>query len=454
MGTLWQKEWTDTDREVLAFTVGDDAVLDNRLIPYDIIGSMAHARGLERIGLLSAEEHLRLAEGLKKLREEWDAGAFRLGPEDEDMHSAIERALTESLGDLGKRIHAGRSRNDQVITALRLYMKASLLDLMGALAALAATLCEAGAKGASRLMPGYTHLQRAMPTTVAFWYASFAESSAESLESGQALFHRLDRSPLGAAAGFGVPLPLDRPFTAALMGFGGVHVNAAAVQNSRGRLEAALCHWLVEVGRDVEKMAWDLLLFSSAEFGFATIPDAFTTGSSIMPQKRNPDIIELLRAAPAVPRACRDEIEHLIAKLPSNYHRDFQATKGPLIRAVDKGGQMLRIANRLMGRITWNEARLKAACGKELYATHRAMALVNEGTSFRDAYRQAATELKEGKTDGWQYTDQEIVAGLQHLGAPGNPGLEEAEARISALTTWVDETRSRLDTAWNDLLHG
>ncbi len=454
MGTLWQKEWTDTDEEVLAFTVGDDAVLDNRLIPYDIIGSMAHARGLEKIGLLRPEERRSLATGLNRLKDEWEAGRFRLGPNDEDMHSAIERSLTESLGDLGKRIHAGRSRNDQVLTVLRLYMKASLLDLMGSLATLAATACDEGAKGTRRLMPGYTHLQRAMPTTVGFWYASFAESWADALESGQALFHRLDRSPLGAAAGFGVPLPLDRPFTAALMGFDAVHVNAAAVQNSRGRLEAALCHWLVEVGRDVEKMAWDLLLFSSAEFGFARIPDEFTTGSSIMPQKRNPDIIELLRAAPAVPRACRDEIEHLIAKLPSNYHRDFQSTKGPLIRAVDKGGQMLRIASRLLSNIAWNDSRLKAACSKELYATHRAMTLAQAGTPFRDAYRQAAAELKEGRTDTWQYTDEEVLAGLQHLGAPGNPGIEEAKDRIARLSGWVDDTRSRLDAVWRDLMNG
>ena len=284
------------------------------------------------------------------------------------------------------------------------------------------------------------------------WYASFAEAWTDTLEAGQALFHRLDRSPLGAAAGFGIPLPLDRPFTAALMGFGAVQVNAAAVQNSRGRLEAALCNWLVEVGRDVEKMAWDLLLFSSAEFGFVRIPDAFTTGSSIMPQKRNPDIIELLRAAPSVPRACRDEIEHTIAKLPSNYHRDYQSTKGPLLRAVDKGGEMVRIANRLLGNLTWNEDSLKKVCSTELYATHRAMELVNQGVPFRDAYRQSATELKEGNTQAWQYTDESVINGLTHLGAPGNPGLKEAEKRIKPLSDWIKATEDSLNAKWEHLL--
>jgi argininosuccinate lyase len=306
MGTLWKKEWTDTDEEVLAFTVGDDAVLDNRLIPFDIIGSLAHARGLLKIGLLTEEECRRLSEELACLNDDWQAGRFSMAPDDEDMHSAIERALTESLGPLGKRIHIGRSRNDQVLTALRLYMKRSVLEIMDRLAALAATVCSEGAGYTDWLMPGYTHLQRAMPTTVAFWYASFAEAWTDALEAGRSLYARMDCSPLGAAAGFGVPLPLDRPYTAGLMGFSRVQVNAAATQNSRGRLEAALANWLTEVGRDVEKMAWDLLLFSSEEFGFVRIPDAFATGSSIMPQKRNPDIIELLRAAPAVQRACRD----------------------------------------------------------------------------------------------------------------------------------------------------
>ncbi len=452
MNALWSKEWTHTDAEVLAFTIGDDAVLDNRLIPYDIIGSLAHAAGLEAIGILTSEDRGALREKLAELYNDWKVGRFHLKPEDEDMHSAIERELTDALGDLGKRIHTGRSRNDQVLTALRLFMKESLLINMKALARLAATACAQGKNHLGVMMPGYTHLQRAMPASVGFWYASFAESFADTLETGKALFDRLDRSPLGAAAGFGVPLPLDRELTAKVMGFSRVHVNAAAVQNSRGRLEAAYAGWLVDVGLDVEKLSWDLLLFSSREFGFVRLPAQFTTGSSIMPQKQNPDIIELLRAAPGIQRACRDEIEHLIAKLPSNYHRDFQTTKGPLLRAVEKGRLMLVITDKLMGSLEWNRENLKAACTQELFATHRAVALVQQGAPFREAYKEAAKELREGRTDHWDYSDDDIFKGLGHLGAPGNPGLKEAAARIDQLGNWVDETRAELLTRWEMLL--
>jgi argininosuccinate lyase len=452
MKPLWKKSWTDTDDEVLAFTVGNDPELDQQLIPFDIIGSIAHAKGLHRIGLLSEQVCADLCRTLSALHHAHETGAFRIEAGEEDMHTAIERALTEELGDAGKRIHIGRSRNDQVLTALRLYMKTSLLDLMAAVFELAKTACKEGEKYRRMLMPGYTHMQRAMPATVGFWYASFAEAWADALAAGQALFQRLDRSPLGAAAGFGVPLPLDRPFTAALMGFGAVHVNAAAVQNSRGRLEGALLSWIVEVGRDIEKLSWDLLLFSSAEFGFVAIPESLVTGSSIMPQKKNPDIIELLRASPGVVRGCRDEVERIIEKLPSNYHRDFQLTKDPLMRGVTQGMRQLGIAKKLIQNLAWRPDSLRRACSTELFATHRAVELTKSGLPFRDAYGQAAVELKEGDTNGWCYSDDEIINGLGHLGAPGNPGLDEAAGRVTSVEKWVSETRTALFAKWEALL--
>lgn len=452
MKPLWKKSWSDTDTEVLAFTVGNDPELDQQLIPFDIVGSAAHAKGIHRIGLLSDKECNGLIRELNKLNNAWQTGEFRIEPGEEDMHTAIERALTDALGDAGKRIHIGRSRNDQVLTALRLYMKKSLLELMEAVKTLAKTACEEGNKYKTVMMPGYTHMQRAMPTTVAFWYASFAEAWADALEAGRALFERLDRSPLGAAAGFGVPLPLDRPFTADLMGFAHVHTNAAAVQNSRGRLECALLNWLVEVGRDIEKISWDLLLFSSAEFGFVAIPESLVTGSSIMPQKKNPDIIELLRAAPSVVRGCRDEIERIIEKLPSNYHRDFQLSKGPLMQGVDHGMRQIGIATKLIKNLTWKNDRLRDACSTELFATHRAVTLATSGVPFRDAYVMAAAELKEGRTEAWRYSDAEIIEGLSHLGAPGNPGLDQAQGRLEAVDEWLTETQSGLMAKWDALL--
>lgn len=452
MKPLWKKDWVSTDDAVMAFTVGDDPLLDQKLIPFDLLGSAAQAAGLLRIGIITEEEHDSLMRELSKLKTAWEEDAFGILPGEEDMHTAIERALTDALGDAGKRIHTGRSRNDQVITALRLYLKKSLLDALVALAGAAKTACDEGDRYPDLLMPGYTHMQRAMPSTVAFWYASFAEGFADALESGLDLYRRIDKSPLGAAAGFGVPIMLDREYTAEVMGFSSLQVNAAAVQNSRGRYEAALANWFVELGRDVEKMAWDLLLFSTAEFGFVTIPETLVTGSSIMPQKKNPDVVELLRAAPSTIRGARDEIERIIEKLPSNYHRDFQLTKGPAMRAVDHGLHMIAITQKLLENLTWQPDRLKAAFSIDLLATHRAVDLVKKGLPFREAYLAAAKELQEGNTEAWQYTDAEILDSLTHLGAPGNPGLTEARARIEASASQIEETTQQLLEKWAQLL--
>jgi len=452
MSTLWKKEGVDADAEIMAFTVGEDAELDNRLLPFDIIGTTAHARGLEKIGILDAAESMSLREALAAALEAYESGDFRLEAGDEDAHSALERRLTAELGEVGKKVHAGRSRNDQVLTALRLYMKDAVLVSMGRLVSLVRSTCELGQKWKLVPLPGYTHMQRAMPSTVGFWYASFAEGWADALDSGRALYERLDTSPLGAAAGYGAPLPLDREHTASLMGFGRVQVNAQAVQNSRGRLEAALIGWLVEVGRDVEKMAGDLLTFSSAEHGFALIPETLCTGSSIMPQKRNPDVLELLRATPSTLLACRDEVERVIAKLPSSYNRDFQLTKEPLMRALDRFGPMLAILSRALPELTWDEKMLAGSLSVEMFATHRALELVTEGVPFRNAYRQSAAELKSGDTAVWPQDPNAAIAAMSHLGAPANPGLAEALARTNAADEWLRATETKLKSCWNKLL--
>jgi argininosuccinate lyase len=291
-----------------------------------------------------------------------------------------------------------------------------------------------------------------MPSTLAFWYASFAEGFADSLEAGKSLFAHLDKSPLGAAAGYGVPIPLDREYTSTLMGFDRVHINAQAVQNSRGRLEASVINWLVEVGRDVEKMAWDLLLYSSTEFGFVTIPERLCTGSSIMPQKKNADVLELLRATPSVLLACRDEAERIIAKLPSAYHRDLQLTKAPLIKAMDRAHAMLVILNKAIGELAWNQEAMSQAMSPEIFATQRALNLVAHGIPFREAYQQAAKELREGDTKDWKIEKDRIVTDLGHLGAPGNPGLDQAKQKAVTIQSWVKHTQTSLHTQWKALL--
>lgn len=450
---LWEKpEQPAVDAEVFAFTVGDDPVIDNNLIPYDVIGSIAHVEGLERIAVLSREESDALKSSLQSIYREWEAGRFRVGAEDEDVHSALERVLTEQLGETGRKVHAGRSRNDQVLTALRLYMKAAVADMTSVLAGLTGTCIEAGKKHEQALMPGYTHGRRAMPSSVGFWFASFADDWCSQLEQGRALFRQLDASPLGAAAGFGVPLQLDRQFVAERMGFSRVQVNAAAVQNSRGRDACAVLSWLVEIGRGVEKMACDLLQFATREFGFVSVPEDFCTGSSIMPHKKNPDVFELLRAGPSLVRACRDEVERVIEKLPSNYHRDFQLSKAPLFRGVERTRTMLRILNRSLPRLTWDLERMREACTDEIYATHRAVSLVGAGLPFRDAYRQAAEELSTGDTEDWEKDPETVLATLTHLGAPGNPGLNEAAERLSAARAWAEDQSARLFAAWKALL--
>lgn len=453
MTTLWKKDGVSADSEIMSFTIGDDPNLDNRIIRFDILGSIAHVMGLEKIGVLGESDSLELCRVLRLIHGEWEKGDFKLNLDDEDVHTALERELVGRLGEIGKKVHTGRSRNDQVLTALRLFMKAELLNVIDVLLNLTKLACQQGLEHLNDIMPGYTHARRAMPSTVAFWYASFADSWVEAVSAGRALFDRLDASPLGAAAGFGVPLPLDREYTAGLLGFGRVQINAAAVQNSRGRLEAEMLGWLLNASRDIEKMASDLLLYSTAEYNFVRLPEVFCTGSSIMPQKKNADVLELLRASSSVLRSCRDEIENVIAKLPSGYHRDLQLTKAPLFRGIDCAFAMFSILAKILPALEWDVKRQSEMCEKELFATHRAMELVMSGMPFRDAYLKTARELESGETNEWQMDAGKIIKALSHIGAPGNPGFAEAKRRMDSDVKWLEETRLKLDSNWTELLN-
>jgi argininosuccinate lyase len=436
---------------MLAFTTGDDATLDHQLIPYDLVGSAAHARGLEEIGILSATDADQLVRALKTLGDEYTGGQFRLAPGDEDCHSAIERELITRLGDAGKKIHTGRSRNDQILTALRLLMRDRLAGLAEQVAGLGVALCDGAAGADDLLMPGYTHGQRAMPVTLAFWYEAHAESIRDRLHDAMG-FRLLESSPLGAGAGFGVPLPLDRAYTAKVMGFVRVQGNAQAAQNSRGRLEAQFLNWLAEVGRDVEKLAQDLWLFSTAEFGFVKLADGFTTGSSLMPNKRNPDVLELLRATAGTLIACRNEVEGIIGKLPSGYQRDYQLTKEPLLRGLAVAENMLAAATRVVPALHWDRARMAAACTVDLYATHRAMALVQDGVPFRDAYKQAADELAAGNTKDWK-TGLAAVREVSHVGGAGAADISVVKADLAKAVSRAAYEREGLRKTWEALLN-
>lgn len=395
MKRLWDKD-LPLDALVHRFTVGDDPAIDLAIVEYDAIGSAAHARGLNRAGLLADDALAALLVSLAGIAKDARAGTFRITPEQEDSHTAIEQRLTVETGDPGKRIHLGRSRNDQVQTALRLWQRDQLFALVDAVADLGEALLAFAEHHRDVQWPGYTHMRRAMPSSAAQWASAFAEGLVEELEAASGIYHRLDRCPLGGAAGFGVPLPLAREYTAALLGFSRVQRSTIDVQNARGRHEFALTGWLASVSLTLEKLCWDIALFSTEEFGFLTVPDAFTTGSSIMPQKRNPDVIELARAGCRRIRARHSMIAELAGGLPSGYHRDLQLLKAPLFEAVREAGLLFGVLAHVVRGLGTDRARAQAADTDELYAAHDACRRVAHGDTFRDAYRAVAAELSSG----------------------------------------------------------
>lgn len=389
---LWAKG-LPLDAAIHRFTVGDDPITDIALLPYDALGSAAHALTLAHGGYLAGSDAGRIVAVLQQCGASARAGRFRISSEQEDGHTALEAALIAELGEPGKRIHLGRSRNDQVILAMRLLLREHLARLGQAAGGLASAFADYAKRHATTLMPGYTHLRRAMPSSIGQWSAAFAEGLLEELHALAALLSRLDACPAGAAAGFGAPVPLDRAYTARLLGFARVQRNPVDVQNSRGRHELAVLQWLSGVANLLEKFLWDVSLYSTQEFGFLRLPDAYTTGSSIMPQKRNPDVVELARGACRELRGYVVLVEQIATGLPSNYHRDMQLLKAPTLRALERGMALLAIVSELVPALTPVTERLAAACTPDLWAAHEASRRAAAGTAFRDAYRQVGEEL-------------------------------------------------------------
>ena len=441
MKKLWQTK-TDLDSAVEAYTVGNDPELDARLLPYEVYGSLAHASGLVAIGVLTKAEYARIRKVLSGLK------AIKITRAQEDIHTAVEQALTAALGETGAKVHAGRSRNDQVQVNLRLYLKDRLLALDAAAGAAAESWARFGSKWDRRVIPGYSHLQRAMPTTVGHWAASHVEALLDARRALRFAFDEADACPLGSAAGYGVMLPLQRERVAKLLGFSRVQRNSLRVQSSRPRLEAAVLSSLCLVARDLGTLAWDLSLYSSAEFGFMKLADSFTTGSSIMPQKKNPDVVELTRARAALFPGWLSQVL-MIGQLPSGYHRDYQLTKGPLFSALDALGQMLEIAARLPESLKVNEAACAAAVTSDLLATHEAVALVRDGVPFRTAYREVAARARAAAPA--PVADPPLPA---HLGAPGRPDWKALLSMNARDSRRCASTRIRLDKRWSALVTG
>ena len=387
MTRLWD-QGEALDEQVLRYTAGEDHRLDSRLVPYDVRGSIAHAAMLQAAGLLAAEDCAAICEGLEALAVEHAAGKWEITLEDEDVHTALESRLTARIGEAGARLHLGRSRNDQVLAALRLYLRDAVAALAAGARAAAAALDGLAGREAATLLPGYTHLQPAMPSSVPLWAGGFAAELRDDAEGLEACSRRIEKNPLGSAAGYGVPLlPVDRESTRRRLGFAAVHEPVTAVQLSRGKAEAQVLFEIALLMQDLGRLAADLVLFATAEFGFVSLPAEMTTGSSIMPQKRNPDVFELIRGRSATAAGCLAEALAVPAKLPSGYHRDLQLLKPPLFRGIDLAEETLAIAAAALPGVRFHPERIRLDPG--LHAAEEAYRLVlAEGIPFREAYRR------------------------------------------------------------------
>src|SRR5574337_493311 len=350
---LWQKSGIQIDAKIMRFLAGDDVILDREFFLYDIAASKAHVEGLANIGVVSADEAAALKRELDVLADDFKSGAFVLDERYEDGHSAIEARLTERLGDIGRKVHTGRSRNDQILVATRLWLKEKLATLQAHCVA-SAQVCLDRAANESLPMPGYTHLQRAVVSSTAMWFAGFAEGFIDDAQRARDTLAWIDANPLGSAAGYGVNLKLDRDHTTHALGFARMQVAVTYAQLSRGKFEMAVLEALGSALLDVRRLAWDLSLFTTAEFGFVMLPPEYTTGSSIMPNKRNPDVVELLRASYASVAAARTEVEQLLS-LPSGYQRDLQFSKGGIFHGVHRGLLAMELVPDLLARMRWNE---------------------------------------------------------------------------------------------------
>jgi argininosuccinate lyase len=429
---LWAKD-LPLDVAIHRFTVGEDPDTDLALVPFDALGSAAHARMLAATGLLEAADAAALVQELERIAHRARQKAFPIPPELEDCHTAIEAELTRTLGVVGQRIHLGRSRNDQVILAFRLYLRDALLRLGLRVSNLATTFVAFARTNQTVPLPGYTHLRRAMPSTFGLWATAFAEGLLEELEALQSVYQRLDRCPLGSAAGFGVPLPIDRELTGKLLGFSKVQRSPIDVQNSRGRHEVALLQWAASTGGILEKFLWDVSLYSTEEFGFLKLPDAFTTGSSIMPQKKNPDVVELARGRCRELRGAAGLVEQLASGLPSSYHRDLQLLKHPVILELRQADELFGVLARLVPALEVKAAASAAACTDELYAAHQAYVYVQGGLPFREAYHKVAQQIQDGS-----FAPDRAALIATHLGGAGNLGLEQLASDLAAARAWIE----------------
>ncbi len=446
MGKLWQKDYT-LDSLMEDFTVSNDYQLDQQLVIADALASIAHARTLHRINLLTDDELAHLEEGLAEIIRLRRDDAFPITKENEDCHTAIEAYLTERVGEAGKKIHTGRSRNDQVQTALRLWMREFSIKLCNLTGQLAQRLVDFAREHAATPMPGRTHMQLAMPSSVGLWAAGFAEELYDEAQHLMQLSWTLDQSPLGSAASYGVPIPLDRQFAAEQMGFTRVQNNVLYANNSRGKFEAMLLDSCDYIALTLSKLAQDLILFTLPEFGYFSLPKHLCTGSSIMPQKKNPDGLELARSRSALVSSCAMRVKSIIRSLPSGYNRDFQDTKEPLLAGTKATWQLVHIFLTMLDGLEVHPEALRKACTAELYATDVVLKQVLEGRNFRDTYKEVGLHLDQLST----LDPDKALEERTSLGTTGNLGLDEDQLFICLMRNGCDDILKSFSEAYCNL---
>lgn len=410
---LWEKN-VKVDQQVEAFTVGKDREMDLYLAKYDVLGSMAHITMLESIGLLAKEELPVLLAELKNIYAIADKGQFVIEEGVEDVHSQVELMLTRKLGDMGKKIHSGRSRNDQVLVDLKLFTRAQIEEVVQLVSSLFDVLLSQSNRYKEVLLPGYTHLQIAMPSSFGLWFGAYAESLTDDLQLMQAAYKICNRNPLGSAAGYGSSFPLNRQLTTDLLGFDSLDYNVVYAQMGRGKMERTVAFALAGIAATLSKLAFDACMFNSQNFGFIKLPDQFTTGSSIMPHKKNPDVFELTRAKCNKIQALPQQITLISNNLPSGYFRDLQIIKEVFLPAFDELKDCLRMVTLMMQEVKVNETILNDDKYSLIFSVEEVNRLVLTGVPFRDAYKQVGLEIEAGR-----FTPQKAVS-HSHEGSIGN----------------------------------
>ncbi len=393
---LWDKGKT-TEKQVEIFTVGNDQELDQVLAKYDVLGSLAHGKMLEKVGILDKSELTTLEKALKDILSSINKGEFSIADDFEDIHSQVEYLLTETIGDIGKKIHTGRSRNDQVLVDVKMYLRDEIKEITNLSNQLFSTLIKLSEEHKDAIMPGYTHLQIAMPSSFGLWFGAYAEALTDDLNMLEAAYQMVNQNPLGSAAGYGSSFPLDREMTTRLLGFKTMHYNVVNAQMARGKTEKFMAFGLAALGATLSKLAMDACLYNSQNFGFITFPDHLTTGSSIMPHKKNPDVFELIRGKCNKIQALPLDLTLIINNLPSGYHREFQILKDTLFPAIEELKSCLQMADLMLSNIKVNTDIINDKRYDYIYSVEAVHHEVSAGLSFREAYKKVGQIIDAGK---------------------------------------------------------